>query len=191
MNRSAAAWRWSPVKTNSTDSIYAESPIRPDGAVHPLVDGIVSGGQTGADRAGLDAAMSLGIATGGWCPAGRRAEDGMIPDRYRLTETATREYATRTRRNVRESDGTLVLNLGALDGGTLATVAYAGKRCKPCRVVQLDDAACLSSQDIAEWLKLHDIRVLNVAGPRESKRPGIYLQGCDFLRRLLGGLVTG
>jgi predicted Rossmann fold nucleotide-binding protein DprA/Smf involved in DNA uptake len=146
---------------------------------------IVSGGQTGTDRAALDVAMKHIIETGGWCPAGRRAEDGVIPDCYQLTETKARNYATRTKRNVRESDGTLVLNLGELDGGTLQTVEYAEKRGKPCLVVQLDDAVHPDPQEVAEWLKEQSICVLNVAGPRESKRSGIYRQSFGFLDRLL------
>jgi hypothetical protein len=142
---------------------------------------IISGGQTGADRAGLDAALKHNIETGGWCPAGRRAEDGIIPDRYQLTETKTREYETRTRKNVRDSDGTLILNLGELGGGTLKTAEYAEKRGKPCLVVQLDDMTRQDLQKVTVWLKEQDISVLNVAGPRESKCPGIYQQSLDFL----------
>ena len=151
------------------------------------LDKIVSGGQTGVDRAALDAALFLGIAIGGWCPAGRRAEAGNIPDRYPLTETKSRDYAVRTRCNVRESDGTLVLNVGALDGGTLVTAAYAGKRRKPYLVVQLDDPRHEGPEEVKAWLQEHGIRVLNVAGPRASKRPGIYQQSREFLELLLRG----
>ena len=87
-----------------------------------MVKKIISGGQTGADRAGLDVALTVGLPIGGWCPQGRRAEDGPIPDGYPLVETAERNYQTRTRRNVEDSDGTLILNLGKLDGGTAFTV---------------------------------------------------------------------
>lgn len=146
---------------------------------------IISGGQTGTDRAALDVAMKYGIESGGWCPAGRKAEDGFIPENYQLMETSARNYATRTKWNVRDSDGTLVLNLGELDGGTLETVEYARKYDKPCLVVQVDDAVCVDPQKIAEWLKAQCIRVLNVAGPRESKRPGIYHKSFQFLERFL------
>jgi hypothetical protein len=78
---------------------------------------IVSGGQAGVDRAALDWAIARGIPHGGWCPAGRIAEDGMIPERYQLRETASPGYRERTRRNVEDSDGTLILNLGELDAG--------------------------------------------------------------------------
>ena len=150
-----------------------------------LLDKIVSGGQTGVDRAALDAALSQGLAIGGWCPAGRRAEDGSIPDRYPLSETRSRDYAVRTRRNVRDADGTLVLNAGALDGGTLVTVAYAGQRRKPHLVVQLDEPCHARPEQVAAWLQANGIRILNVAGPRESKRPGIYRQSSEFLKLLL------
>jgi predicted Rossmann fold nucleotide-binding protein DprA/Smf involved in DNA uptake len=146
---------------------------------------IVSGGQTGTDRAALDVAMKYGIETGGWCPAGRKAEDGVIPESYQLTETKARNYATRTKRNVRDSDGTLVLNLGEFDGGSLQTVEYAEKRGKPCLVVQLDNAGHLGSLEVTNWLMEHGIRVLNVAGPRESKRPGIYRQSFEFLEHFV------
>ena len=106
-----------------------------------VVDKIISGGQSGADRAALDVALALGIPVGGWCPAGRLAEDGVIPAHYPLTETKSSIHSVRTRRNVREADGTLVFNLGELDGGTLLTVNYARERGKPCLLVQLDDSA--------------------------------------------------
>src|SRR5262245_54833883 len=86
---------------------------------------IISGGQSGVDRAALDVALELGIPCGGWCPKGRRAEDGPLPDRYPLDETQTSFYPERTRRNVRDSDGTLILADGAAKGGTALTIELA------------------------------------------------------------------
>ena len=154
----------------------------PDDVIHQ----IVSGGQTGVDRAALDVAMNLRIVTGGWCPAGRRAEDGVIPERYPLQETKAKNYAVRTRWNVRDSDGTLVLTSGELSDGTLKTVEYACKAGKPCLVVQLDHPDHPDSGAIKDWLLANSIRTLNVAGPRESKRPGIYRQSTELLQELFG-----
>jgi hypothetical protein len=149
---------------------------------------IISGGQTGADRAALDVALQLGIPAGGWCPAGRRAEDGPIPARYPLIETKSPIHSVRTRRNVREADGTLVFNLGVLDGGTLLTVNYAASRGKPCLLVQLDDPGHPDVAAVRAWLAAHRIRVLNVAGQRESKRAGVY----EGVRGVLGaGVCVG
>jgi len=97
-----------------------------------MLNKIISGGQTGVDRAALDVGLALGLAVGGWCPKGRRAEDGGIPDRYPLMETPERNYQSRTRRNIEDSDGTLLLNQGKLDGGTALTVAHARQIGKPC-----------------------------------------------------------
>lgn len=136
---------------------------------------IVSGGQTGADRAALDFAIKHGYTHSGWVPRHRKAEDGRVPLKYQLTELTTGGYRQRTRRNVEESDGTLIINLGAMEGGTLATQFLAQKMVKPHLVVQLD--AGITEQTIASvlaWLSEHSIKTLNVAGPRESKRPSIY-----------------
>jgi predicted Rossmann fold nucleotide-binding protein DprA/Smf involved in DNA uptake len=143
---------------------------------------IISGGQTGVDRAALDVALSLGIPCGGWCPKGRRAVDGIISDRYPLQETETSNYKQRTRLNVRDSDGTLVINRGALDGGTAYTVELADKLEKPCLVVDADDP--LAVEKIRHWLINSQIRVLNVAGPREEKRPEISGQTINLLHKL-------
>lgn len=135
---------------------------------------IVSGGQTGADRAALDFAIAHGLEHGGWCPAGRQAEDGPIDERYALTEVDG-GYALRTRLNVRDSDGTLVLNLGELAAGTLLTAEEARRQGRPLKVVQLDEGISEELvRDVRAWLVEHEIQVLNVAGPRESQRPGIY-----------------
>ena len=150
-----------------------------------LIDKIISGGQTGADRAGLDVALARSIPAGGWCPAGRRAEDGVIPAHYPLTETTSAIHAVRTRGNVRTGDATLVFNLGELDGGTLLTASYAAGRGKPCLLVQLDEPDHPTPAEVAAWLREHNVRVLNVAGPRESKRPGIYQGVREFLEQLL------
>ena len=144
---------------------------------------IISGGQTGVDRAALDVGLALGLPVGGWCPKGRRAEDGVIPDRYPLLETPERDYDTRTRRNVEDSDGTLILNLGTLDGGTALTVKLARQMGKPCLMVALEDG--IEPTAFQEWLDAHPIAVLNVAGPRESKRPGVYAAACRLLDTLL------
>jgi len=145
-----------------------------------IIDQIISGGQTGADRAALDVALAFRIPAGGWCPAGRRAEDGVIPAHYPLTETTSR-----TRANVRSGDATLVFNLGELDGGTLLTAGYAAGHGKPCLLVQLDETDHSTPAEVAVWLREHGVRVLNVAGPRESKRPGIYREVRAFLEKLL------
>ena len=133
---------------------------------------IVSGGQTGVDRAALDVALAQGLPVGGWCPRGRRADDGRIPDRYPLTETPEADYDTRTRRNVEDSDGTLILNQGPLDGGTALTVDDARRVGQPCRVVALETG--IEPAAFRAWLDAQRIAVPNVAGPRESQRPGVY-----------------
>jgi hypothetical protein len=135
-----------------------------------MLNKIVSGGQTGVDRAALDVALALGLAVGGGCPKGRRAEDGRIPERYPLTETPERNYQTRTRRNIEDADGTLILNLGKLDGGTALTVAHTRQIGKPCRVVTLEEG--IEPAAFRAWLDEHRIAVLNVAGPRERQRSG-------------------
>lgn len=132
---------------------------------------VVSGGQTGVDRAALDAAMGLGLAVGGWCPEGRWAEDGTIPTRYPLTETASRDPPVRTEQNVRDSDATLLLHVGALTGGTRLTAQWARSLGRPLLIRNLDDAPCVA--EIARWLKVNRVRVLNCAGPREFECPGI------------------
>lgn len=144
---------------------------------------IVSGGQTGVDRAALDVAMALGMHHGGWCPAGRRAEDGPIPHRYGLRETPGGDYAQRTLWNVRDSDATLVLVRGAYGGGTGLTVRAAGLFGKPCLIVDLQQATLPGV--VADWLREHRVRTLNVAGPRESQRPGIGRLAAAFLRQEL------
>jgi hypothetical protein len=136
---------------------------------------IVSGGQTGADRAALDIAIDLGIPHGGWVPKGRAAEDGAIPARYRVTETESSAYDERTKLNVRDSDGTLIIARGPLTGGTAFTYDHARALGKPVLVIDIsgasiDDAA----RTISEWIERSKIETLNVAGPRASQDPTIY-----------------
>ena len=102
-----------------------------------MIKKIISGGQTGVDRAGLDAAIQHNISHGGWCPRGRRAEDGTIDTRYQLVETASHDYSQRTEFNVRDTDGTLILNMGTLDGGTAFTARVAESIPKPCLILDL------------------------------------------------------
>ncbi|MFO7767698.1 MAG: putative molybdenum carrier protein [bacterium] len=150
---------------------------------------IVTGGQTGVDRAALDAAEGLGLERGGWCPAGRRAQDGEIPEGYPLEETPSREYEQRTEWNVRDSDATLILNRGPLDGGTLYTVNIAREMGRPHLIVQLEEMdgeerERAGQARVRRWLEDEEVEVLNVAGPREQKRPGIYEEAAALLRVL-------
>jgi hypothetical protein len=145
---------------------------------------IISGGQTGVDRTALDAALTLGIPCGGWCPKGRKAEDGPIPDRYPLKETESTSYPVRTEMNVLDSDGTLILTWGRPTGGTALTIRLTGRHKKPSLVIDLKKPADPSS--LANWLEKKQIGVLNVAGPRESEYPGISRLAFGFLLNALG-----
>lgn len=143
---------------------------------------IVSGGQTGADRAALDWAIEHDVPHGGWCPSGRRAEDGVIPERYRLQETPGRSYGQRTRWNVRDSDATLIVSLAAeLSGGSLATQRWAEKKQRPCLHVHPHDAW---HERTAAFFETVPVEVLNVAGPRSSGAAGIELFVPDVLAHI-------
>jgi putative molybdenum carrier protein len=166
-----------------TRELFATRDWRPRMEARQAELRIVSGGQTGVDRAALDAALALGLAVGGWCPRGRRAEDGEIPARYPLAETESERYPVRTRLNVTDSDATLVLTRGSFDSGTKLTAQIAQRSRKPVLVVELDAADAL--ERTRAWLAEVEPRVLNVAGPRESKQPGIYGRAYAFLSRLL------
>ena len=145
---------------------------------------IVSGGQTGVDRGALDAAIALGIDHGGWCPRGRIAEDGVIPERYRLQETESAEYPVRTERNVLESDGTLILYRRQLRGGTRLTHRLAAKHGKPMFLYDLDAARDLTT--VRQWLATQHIQTLNVAGPREDETASFSRAARDTITKLLG-----
>ncbi len=147
------------------------------------VQKIVSGGQSGVDRAALDIALKLGISCGGWCPRGRRAEDGPIAPRYPLQETPTSEYAERTEWNVRDSDGTLVLCDGPPTGGTAVTIGLAKKWDRPCHVVDLAENPRIAP--VRAWIASAHIKTLNVAGPRISTSPRCHALACLFLESLL------
>jgi hypothetical protein len=138
-----------------------------------LLEKIVSGGQTGANRAGLDWAINHGIPHGGWCPKGRKAEDGPINAKYQLQDTPSSDCPQRTEWNVRDSDGTVIFRVGKhLSGGSLKTLEFAIKHRKPHLNVS---AACKdqAGQELKKWIQQNKIRVLNVAGPRASKEPPV------------------
>lgn len=131
---------------------------------------IISGGQTGADRAALDAAIACGVPHGGWCPKGRLAEDGQIPERYHLQESGSEEYAVRTRRNVEAADLTVVFSHGPLTGGSLLTQQFADELRKPCLHLDLNE----NFQGLEKKFPTLGSIVLNVAGSRASDDSAIY-----------------
>ena len=148
-----------------------------------MFEKIISGGQTGVDRAALDVALELGMPCGGWCPKGRRAEDGLIPAHYPLQETSSSDYRVRTEKNIEESDGTLILTSGPPVGGTALTLKLAKQHHKPYFVVDLVHGG--NGARVQEWGRARKIRILNVAGPREGEAPGIYDRAVSFLRKVL------
>lgn len=143
---------------------------------------IVSGGQTGVDRAALDAAVECGLQSGGWCPRSRIAEDGTIPTQYLLRETPSHRYRQRTTWNVRDSDATLILIRSLpLRGGTLLTNDLAVWLQRPVFTGLL---GATSPEMVLTWIEETGVKVLNIAGPRESSEPGIGAEAREFLRRL-------
>ncbi len=142
----------------------------------PLIEKLVSGGQTGADIAALDVALHHDFPHGGWCPKGRRSLDGPLPARYLLTETPSADYLQRTEWNVRDTDGTVVFTFASVaTGGSLKTIGFAKKHRKPCiHISRASDSLFGPAQQLQEFVKEHGIKTLNVAGSRESKEPGIH-----------------
>lgn len=157
-----------------------------------MLEKIVSGGQTGADRAALDVALALGLKHGGWVPRGRRAEDGIIPACYHsLVEAESAEYAERTRLNVRDSDATLIVCYGEPSGGTALTATAAGDLGRPFLVLDIERISSGEAiKQCRSWVAdVHPI-VLNVAGPRLSTEPRIYNATAEILQRVLGSTDT-
>jgi len=153
---------------------------------------VISGGQTGADRAALDASIACGIPHGGWCPKERLAEDGAIPGKYNLRETEAEEYSVRTRANVETADLTLIFSHGPLTGGALLTQQFTEELQKPCIHIDL-----LKWSDIFQRAEDADIIlpnssniILNVAGPRASSDPEIYEAVYAAMLRLLTSRVS-
>jgi len=154
-----------------------------------MITKIISGGQTGADRGGLDAARLCSLAHGGWCPKGRKAEDGVIPSKYHLNEMASSEYLPRTKANVFDSHATVIFTYGPPTGGSLQTITYAHHLQKPYHKVDLLRTRPKHAvTEIMMWLAgdealnhCHEYValppplecILNVAGSRESQAPGI------------------
>jgi Circularly permutated YpsA SLOG family len=146
----------------------------------PLIGRIVCGGQTGADRAALDWAIENKIPHGGWCPKGRRAEDGRISVRYHLNETTSKHYIQRTEWNVQDSDGTVVFSIGAtLTGNSRKTVEFAMKHIKP--VIHISSKTENPAEALLKFIRVNGIKILNVAGPRASMEPEI----SNFVKRVL------
>ncbi len=148
---------------------------------------IISGGQTGVDRAALDFAIRHGIPHEGWCPRGRKAEDGRLDSRYQLRETPTNKYAQRTEWNIRDSDGTVVFTIDSeARGGTALTLRLTRKLGRPCLHLARDDASQPHAAKLREFLAEHRVRRLNVAGPRSSQQPEAAAFAAEVLKTLLG-----
>ena len=150
---------------------------------------IISGGQTGADRGGLEAAIALGIPHGGYCPRGRLAEDGFIPHKYELTETTSRDYPDRTMRNIAAADATLIVvnSFVAAGPGSRLTIDMAMRVRKPCMTVELSKGRKTAASRVRGWLRRLRVETLNVAGSRESTAPGIEKAVRDLLIEVLHG----
>jgi len=151
-----------------------------------MIQKIISGGQTGADRAALDVAIKFDIPHGGYIPKGRQTEDGRLPDTYNLKELSTSSYPVRTEKNIRESDGTVIITRGILTGGSKLTETLAYKHRKPLCVINLNDTGEFQgSLEIVKWVMDHQIETLNVAGPRASHDKEIYGMTVDILETVL------
>ena len=147
-----------------------------------MIKQIVSGGQTGVDRAGLDVAIKLGIAHGGWVPRGRLTESGALPQKYHPKETSSSQYSERTEKNVVAADGTLIISRGSLTGGSGYTREMAIKHGRPWLHIDLNRMAAFhAATAVNNWILKKEIEILNVAGPRASEDPAIYQDTLNIL----------
>ena len=154
-----------------------------------ILNRVISGGQTGVDRAALDTALDAGIPIGGYCPKGRLSEEGTIPAKYPLVEAKSKDYRVRTEMNVIETDGTLIVTIGTLSGGTKLTAEYAQRHRKPFLIVQLDTSVDL--KEVGAWIIANKIQTMNIAGPRESEnKGGSYARSSVFLKNLFDYLKS-
>ena len=136
---------------------------------------IISGGQTGADQAALDAAIALKIAYGGWLPKGRKTENGPLAPRYALRELKSARYRDRTEKNILTADGTLIFSFGPLTGGSALTEALAIRHDRPFLHIDFELVDRLQAAVLVEtWLQAMQIATVNVAGPRASSEARIY-----------------
>ncbi|MEN8117604.1 MAG: putative molybdenum carrier protein [Bacteroidota bacterium] len=142
---------------------------------------IISGGQTGVDRGALDACLEDNFDCGGWCPNGRLAEDGKIPENYPLKEMKEKDYSFRTRQNVIDSDGTLIIAPANLTGGTILTRQYTTEQKKPLLIISSEQ----DIQSITKWLTTNNIKTINVAGPRLSEWNEGYLISFSIISKLI------
>ncbi len=150
-----------------------------------LIKQLISGGQTGADRAALDLAIALNIPYGGWLPKGRKTEEGPLPDKYQLQELPTGEYKKRTEKNILDSEGTLIVSHGELSGGSALTRDLAKKHKKYWIHLDMKDLPLeIAAEKLKSWIAINNISVLNVAGPRGSKDPKIYKATMDLLEKV-------
>ena len=143
---------------------------------------IISGGQTGVDRAALDVALKHGIDPGGWCPTGRLDEFGRIPDRYPVKELQAGGFTERTLRNVKDSDGTVIIYSGKLSGGTEQTVRFCLEQRRPHELIDVSNVSTEKAAHlIANFVRENEIDILNVAGPRQTEWP----EGYEYASRAL------
>ncbi|MCX6972187.1 MAG: putative molybdenum carrier protein [Verrucomicrobia bacterium] len=168
------------------------------GGKFPELEKLISGGQTGADRAALDVAIRHGFPHGGWCPKGRKAEDGPLGGQYRLVETTSANYLQRTEWNVRDTDGTIVFGLSKdATGGSLRTINFARKHKKPCLRISPFSAGYQPALSLQRFVAEHGIRRLNIAGSRDSKEPGVWkwtyqlIEEAFFWHSVHGALIGG
>ena len=151
-----------------------------------MIEKIISGGQTGADRAALDVAIGLNIPHGGWIPKGRKTEDGILPAKYELQEMPSSSYPKRTEQNILDSDGTLIICHGKLTGGSSLTRKVAKKHDRPWLHLDMDKLSVSdASKTTASWIGRNNVQVLNVAGSRASKDPEIYKTTVEILKTAL------
>ena len=152
---------------------------------------IISGGQTGVDRAALDAALRHGIESGGWCPTGRLDESGRIPDRYPVKELENGGSTKRTLQNVKDSDGTIIIYPGKLSGGTEQTLHFCVEQRRPHELIDASKVSTeKAAQLIADFVCENNIEILNVAGPRQSEWPEGYGYAAQVLDIFLNSIMS-